>query len=137
WGRVNRSALIRVPSYSPGREKGTRAELRCPDPSCNPYLAFAAMLAAGLEGIKKKMQPPGPIEEDVYKFDNDKRAQTGIETLPGSLDEALSEFKKSALMKSVFGEETFNKYINAKTAEWDEYRIHVTDWEHKRYFEKL
>ena len=137
WGQVNRSALIRVPSYSPGREQATRAELRCPDPSCNPYLAFAAMLAAGLDGIKRGLVPPEPVEDDVYGFDEEKLQSMGIATLPGSLDEALGELKKSALMKGVFGEETFSKYLCAKKAEWDEYRIHVTDWEKKKYFERL
>jgi len=137
WGQVNRSALIRVPSYSPGREQATRAELRCPDPACNPYLAFAAMLAAGLDGIKRGLAAPEPVEDDVYGFNEEKLQSMGIATLPGSLAEALEELKKSTLMKGVFGEETFSKYLGAKKAEWDEYRIHVTDWEKKKYFEML
>lgn len=137
WGQTNRSALIRVPSYSPGREQATRAELRCPDPSCNPYLAFAVMLKAGLEGIKQNLTPADPVEEDVYEFSSEDLQKRGISTLPGSLEEAINEFKKNPLMKEVFGEETFKKYIEAKTREWDEYRIHVTDWEKKRYFEML
>ncbi len=137
WGQTNRSALIRVPSYSPGRESATRAELRCPDPSCNPYLAFAVMLKAGLEGVKQGLTPPDAVEEDVYEFSAEDLQKRGIATLPGSLNEAISEFKKNPLMKEVFGEDTFKKYVEAKTAEWDEYRIHVTDWEKKRYFETL
>ena len=83
WGQRNRSALIRVPRFSPGREKSTRAELRCPDPSCSPYLAFAVMLRAGLDGIKRKLKPPEPVEEDVYHFDDAKLASKDITTLPG------------------------------------------------------
>lgn len=136
WGQVNRSALIRVPSYSKGREQSTRAELRCPDPSCNPYLAFAAMLAAGLEGIEKGLSPPKPVEEDVYAFSSEKLESRGIATLPGSLNEAVREFGRSKLMREVFGEDAFQKYVRAKEAEWDAYRIHVTDWEKERYFAK-
>ncbi len=137
WGQTNRSALIRVPNYSQGREQSTRAELRCPDPSCNPYLAFAAMLAAGIDGIKNNLSPPEPVEEDVYEFSDEKLQSMGIKTLPGSLAEATEEMGKSALLKKTFGEETFEKYLKAKRAEWDEYRIHVTDWEKQRYFETL
>ncbi|MEA3255568.1 MAG: glutamine synthetase family protein [Candidatus Altiarchaeota archaeon] len=133
WGQRNRSALIRVPRYSLGRENSTRAELRCPDPSCNPYLAFAVMLRAGLEGIKKKMIPPKPVEEDVYGFDDAKLASWGIDTLPASLDEAIQEFGRDKLMKDTLGRHTYERYLEAKKAEWDEYRIQVTDWEIDRY----
>lgn len=135
WGQRNRSALIRVPRYSVGREKSTRAELRCPDPSCNPYLAFAVMLRAGLEGVKKKMKPPEPVEEDVYGFDDAKLASRGIDTLPASLDEAIQEFGKNKLMEEALGKHTYERYLEAKKAEWDEYRIQVTDWELDRYLE--
>ncbi|MFH1224255.1 MAG: type I glutamate--ammonia ligase [Candidatus Diapherotrites archaeon] len=136
WGQVNRSALIRVPSCPKGREQSVRAELRCPDPSCNPYLAFAAMLAAGLDGIEKCLAPPGPVEEDVYGFSSEKLESSGIATLPGSLNDAVREFGKSGLMREVFGESAFSKYVRAKEAEWGEYRIHVTDWEKEKYFGK-
>lgn len=137
WARINRSALIRVPQYSPGREQSTRAELRCPDPSCNPYLAFAVMLKAGLDGIKNKTPLHEPVEEDVYEFSDEKLKELDIDTLPSSVKEAVGEFSKSSLMRETFGEETFNKYINAKLKEWDEFRIAVTDWEMKKYFEVL
>ncbi|MEM2850882.1 MAG: type I glutamate--ammonia ligase [Candidatus Bathyarchaeia archaeon] len=133
WGRRNRSALIRIPEYFPGKEKAIRAELRCPDPSCNPYLAFAVMLKAGLEGIKQKIMPPDPVEEDVYEFDDKKLAKFYIETLPGSLGEAIQEFQKSKLMRETLGDFTFKKYYEAKKAEWDEYRLQVTPWELDRY----
>jgi len=133
WAQRNRSALIRVPRYSKGREKSTRLELRCPDPSCNPYLAFAVMLAAGLEGINKKIEPPNPVEEDVYGFDNGKLAKFYIKTLPVDLGEAIEEFEKSKFMKETLGEHVFNKYLNIKKTEWNEYQKSVTDWELNRY----
>ncbi len=134
WGRINRSALIRVPAFPKGKENSTRIELRCPDPSCNPYLAFAAMLHAGLEGIEKELWPPEPVEEDVYHFDDARLKELYIRTLPGSLAEALDELEKSELMKEALGEHTFRRFIEAKRKEWDEYRIRVTDWELNRYF---
>jgi len=137
WARINRSALIRVPGYSPGREQSSRAELRCPDPSCNPYLAFAAMLNAGLDGISRKLTPPPPVEEDVYHFDDARLKELGVNTLPGSLGEALEELAKDELLKSTLGKHTYEAFLRAKRAEWDEYRIRVTDWELKRYLETL
>lgn len=137
WASRNRSALIRVPRYSPGREKATRCELRCPDPSCNPYLAFAVMLKAGLDGVKRKLKPPEPVNEDVYEFNESDRAKHGIKTLPGSLGEALEEMKKSKLVKDTLGPHTYEQFIRNKTAEWDEYRIAVSDWELDRYLEVL
>ena len=133
WGQRNRSALIRVPRYREGREKSTRLELRCPDPSCNPYLAFAVMLAAGLKGIEEKIEPPDPVEEDVYGFDDRKLAKFYIKTLPEDLGEAIEEFKRSKLMKETLGEHVFNKYLEIKTTEWSEFQKSVTDWEHERY----
>lgn len=133
WAQRNRSALIRVPKYSVGREKSTRLELRCPDPSCNPYLTFAVMLAAGLEGIDKKIEPPNPVEEDVYGFDDKKLARFYIKTLPANLGEAIEEFEKSKFMKTTLGEHVFNKYLEIKTKEWDEFQRDVTDWEFTRY----
>ena len=133
WGRRNRSALIRVPEYFPGKEAATRAELRCPDPSCNPYLAFTLMLKAGLEGIRQKITPPDPVEEDVYEFDDRKLAQFYIKTLPSSLGEAIEAMQASHLVKDAVGDFTFEKYLEAKKAEWNTYRLQVTDWEIKRY----
>lgn len=133
WGQRNRSAMIRVPKYSKGREKSTRLELRCPDPTCNPYLAFAVMLAAGLKGIEEEDEPPAPVEEDVYGFDDRKLAEFYIKSLPGNLGEALEEYKKSRFMRETLGEHVFDKYLKVKTAEWNEFQRSVTDWEVNRY----
>ncbi|MFQ5963061.1 MAG: glutamine synthetase family protein [Candidatus Scalinduaceae bacterium] len=135
WGQKNRSSLIRIPRYSKGREQSTRAELRCPDPSGNPYLAFAVMLESGLEGMRKKMKIPPPVEENVYEFDFNRLSKLGIDTLPDSLGEATQELKNSKLMEKALGPHTYKTYINAKTIEWNEYRTQVTEWEHKKYFE--
>ena len=133
WARRNRSSLIRVPEYFPGEEMATRAELRCPDPSCNPYLAFAAMLGAGLEGIEKKIEPPDPVEEDVYEFDDTELAKFYITTLPGSLGEAIEEIEKSSLIEKTLGSFSYRRFLDAKKAEWDEYRLRVSDWEVEKY----
>jgi len=135
WASRNRSALIRVPEYFPGNEEATRFELRCPDSSCNPYLAFTVMLKAGLEGVRQKIEPPEPVEEDVYEFDDKKLAKFYIKTLPASLDEALEEMKNSRLARSVLGDYLFEKFLEAKRREWDEYRLQVTDWEVQRYLQ--
>jgi len=137
WGQRNRSALVRVPRYSPGRENAVRCEVRCPDPSANPYLAFAAMLQAGLDGIKRKLKPPAPVEEDVYEFDDAKLQAKYIKTLPASLGEAIVELKNSEFMKKVLGKHVYEKYLAAKIQEYDEFRLAVTDWEIKRYLEVL
>ena len=137
WAGKNRSSLIRIPRYSEGREKATRAELRCPDPSCNPYLAFAVMLKAGLDGIKNNMELPEPVEEDVYGFDEAKLNEKHIDTLPGTLGRALEELRKDKLILEALGEHTSRVYLNAKKKEWDEYRIQVTEWEKKKYFHVL
>ena len=133
WARRNRSDLIRVPEYRPGKEKSTRIELRSPDPACNPYLTFAVMLAAGLEGIEKKYQAPAPIEQNVYEMCEKELYERGIETLPGSLDEAIKLLEKSNLMRETLGEHVYNAFIENKKIEWNKYRIHVTDWERERY----
>ena len=133
WARINRSALIRVPKISPGKPETTRIELRCPDPSCNPYLAFAVMLTAGLEGIEKKMSPPRPVEEDVYLFDEKRLAEYGVVTLPGSLGEAIEEMERDALIAETLGEHAYRSFLEARRMEWDEYRQQVTTWEIKRY----
>lgn len=135
WAQINRSALIRIPRYSPGREHATRAELRCPDPSCNPYLAFAVMLKGGLDGIKDKSMPPEPVEEDVYEFDEVKLEKRKIDTLPGSLAEAIYELKKDKVIQEALGNHTYPIYLAAKKAEHDEYRLQVTSWELEKYFE--
>ena len=131
WAATNRSALIRVPSISPGREKTTRIELRCPDPSANPYLAFAVMLASGLDGMKNKLSPPRAAEEDLFHVSDSKRSR--LAAMPGSLGEAVREFRLSKLMKRVFGESLHRSYVDAKTMEWDDYRVSVSQWELDRY----
>ncbi|MBM3156931.1 MAG: glutamine synthetase [Chloroflexi bacterium] len=133
WAMRNRADLIRIPGYKPGREKATRIEFRSPDPACNPYLAFSAMLAAGLEGIEKELEPPLPVEENVYEMSEDERIKRGISTLPGSLDEAINLAEKSKLLKKCLGDHVFNSLITNKKIEWDRYRSHVTDYEINRY----
>ncbi len=133
WARRNRSDLIRVPEYRPGREKATRIEFRSPDPACNPYLAFSAMLAAGLEGIEKEYEVPAPIEENVYEMPEEERQRRGIATLPGSLLEAVLVTEKSELMRKALGDHVFSAFIANKKIEWDRYRTQVTEYELKRY----
>lgn len=133
WARRNRSDLIRVPEYKPGREKATRIEFRSPDPACNPYLTFSVMLAAGLEGIINKYEVPEPVEENVYEMSEEERKRRGIGTLPGSLQEALALTEKSPLVKKALGDHVFEKFIENKKIEWDRYRTYVTDYEIKRY----
>jgi len=136
WAQVNRSALIRVPRYTPGNDKATRIELRYPDPSCNPYLAFTAMLAAGMDGVEKKLRPPAHVNNvDVYHLTPEEVAARGIPILPGSLAEALGDLAKDAVLKEALGQNLYEAFVRAKTAEWDDYRIHVTDWEIERYLE--
>ncbi|MBF8283422.1 MAG: glnA [Anaerolineales bacterium] len=132
WARTNRSALIRIPKVSPGRAAtASRLELRCPDPSANPYLAAAAMLMAGLDGIRNNLPAPAPHEEDLYHLDEASLAR--LTSMPGSLGEAIDELKRSALMKSVLGDHLFERYIEGRVQEWDEYRISVSQWEVERY----
>lgn len=137
WAQINRSALIRIPRYAPGRESSTRAELRCPDPSCNPYLAFAVMLAAGLDGIEKGMTAPPPVNEDVYDFDEDDLRERSIGILPGTLGEALRALSSDTVVRDALGEHVYEAFVRAKQAEWDDYRIRVSEWELKRYLETL
>jgi glutamine synthetase len=137
WAQTNRSALIRVPRYSPDRGQSARAELRCPDPSANPYLAFAAMLTAGLDGVERRLEPPEPVEEDVYLFDDARLAERGIRALPGTLEEALDALEADEVVRGALGEHVASAFLRAKRAEWEEYRIQVTDWELERYLEKL
>jgi len=137
WGQINRSALMRIPRYSKGREKSTRMELRCPDPSSNPYLVLAVMLAAGLDGIERKLQPPAPIEESAYEFTEDALRERSIGVLPGSLDEALRELERDQVLRDALGAQAYKAFVRAKRHEWDEYRMQVTKWEWSRYFETV
>lgn len=133
WARRNRADLIRLPEYKPGKEVATRIELRSPDPACNPYLAFAVILAAGLEGIEKGYELPPPTEDNVFEMSPEARKRKGIKTLPGSLYEAIVLTEKSQLVKKALGEHAFNNFIQNKKVEWDRYRTYVTDYEMKNY----
>jgi glutamine synthetase len=133
WGQINRSALIRVPQVQTRRLESTRLELRCPDPSCNPYLAFAVMLRAGLDGIERELEPPPISNEDLYSLDTPMRLARGLQTLPGSLGEALEELKHDALVRDTLGDHLFQRFIEAKMIEWQEYTTHVSAWEIDRY----
>jgi len=133
WARRNRSAMIRVPMYKPGKETATRIEFRSPDPSCNPYLAFAVMLAAGLEGIENKYELPDPIEEDIFEMNPAERQAHGITDLPGNLYAAILETEKSELVRKTLGDHVFNKFIANKKIEWDAFRTHVSQFELDKY----
>jgi glutamine synthetase len=137
WSRRNRSALVRVPLYHPGKEKATRMELRCPDPACNPYLTFAALLQAGLEGIEHGYELPEPMETNLYHLSPDERRRLGIEQLPETLGEAIELTAESELVLRTLGEHVFNRYIEIKRQEWEEYRVQVTPWELERYLPVL
>ena len=133
WARRNRSDLIRVPEYKPGKENATRIEYRSPDPACNPYLCFSVMLAAGLDGIEKGLTPPEPVEENVYHMSEEERKSRGIGTLPASLWDAVQLTEKSDVVREALGEHVFNSFIENKKIEWDRFRVQVTDYELKRY----
>jgi len=133
WGQNNRSALIRVPRYTKGRENAVRVELRSPDPTANPYLAFAVMLAAGLDGIKNKVKVPNSIAENIYELNEKKAKRLRISTLPYSLGKAIENLEKSDLAKDTLGNHTFSKFIEAKRAEWNSYRTSVSEWELGKY----
>ena len=137
WARKNRTALIRVPVYRPGNAKATRAELRCPDPACNPYLAFSVMLAAGLEGIRKKYKLSDPIEPNIYKMEMEERERKGLKALPVNLFEAIKETEKSRLVREALGDHVFTRFLHNKMREWDEHRIQVTSHELKKYLPVL
>jgi glutamine synthetase len=137
WAQRNRSDLIRVPMYKPGKEQATRIEYRPPDPACNPYLAFACILRAGIKGIEEKLLPPPPIEKNVYEMSEEERKKLGIKTLPGSLIEAIQITEKSALVKETLGEHTFYEFINNKKIEWNNYRTQVTTYEIEKYLPVL
>jgi glutamine synthetase len=136
WAQSNRSALIRIPRYTEGRNKSMRAELRFPDPSSNPYLAFAGMLAAALDGIDNDARPPKPLNNvNLYHLDKKERKKLGVGELPGSLAEALVALENDDVLKAALGPVAFEAYIRAKWEEWDEYRLRVSDYEIERYLE--
>ncbi len=136
WGQRNRSALIRIPRLTPATAAtATRIELRCPDPSCNPYLAFAVMLAAGLDGIKQGLSAPAPVEQNIWDLTPKQMKKMGIKTVAGNLKEALDELEKDEVIRSALGEDTFQKFYDAKLAEWEEYRSNVSAWETAKYLD--
>jgi glutamine synthetase len=133
WSQRNRSALIRIPLYKPGSEQATRAEIRCPDPACNPYLTFAALLHAGLDGIEKGYELEPPMETNLYHLTAEERRERGIVSLPETLGEAIDELAGSDLMRRALGDHIFDAYIQLKRGEWDEYRVQLTQWELEKY----
>jgi glutamine synthetase len=137
WSQRNRSALIRIPLYKPGSEQATRAEIRCPDPACNPYLTFAALLHAGLEGIERGYDLPEPMETNLYHLTAEQRRERGIVSLPETLGEAIDELAQSELAKNALGRHIFDRYVELKRKEWDEYRVQLTEWELERYLPVL
>lgn len=134
WSACNRSPLIRIPT---GRESAARIELRCPDPSANPYLVLALCLAAGLDGIKNQLTPPPSIDKNIFELTEEERVNLGISRLPASLNEAIKEMENSDFMKQVLGTHISEKYVKAKKAEWDEYRNQVTQWELNQYLYRI
>ncbi len=137
WARRNRSDLIRIPEYQPGKEIHTRIEYRSPDPACNPYLVFAVMLAAGLDGIENEIPLPPPFEGNVFEMTDAEREERGIGMLPGSLYEAIREAEKSEFLRRTLGEHTFNSLLENKRIEWERYRRHITDFELNEYLPVL
>ncbi|WP_066857106.1 glutamine synthetase family protein [Halodesulfovibrio spirochaetisodalis] len=133
WAQCNRSSLIRVPMYKPGKEQATRIELRSPDPAANPYLCFAATLGAGLEGIEKGYELPAAVEENIFAMETEDLTAKGIESLPGSLHEAVEHLEQSELMKGILGDHMHSNFVNNKRIEWDEYRTHVSEFELRKY----
>jgi glutamine synthetase len=137
WSQRNRSALIRIPVYKPGSEQATRAEIRCPDPACNPYLTFAALLHAGLEGIERGYELPEPMETNLYHLTAEQREERGITALPETLGEAIDELAHSELAREALGRHIFDRYVELKRKEWDDYRVQLTKWELERYLPVL
>jgi glutamine synthetase len=137
WSRRNRSALIRVPMYHPGQEKATRCEFRSPDPACNPYLTFAVMLQAGLEGIEKGYKLENPMEMNLYDLNDAERAELGVDTLPESLGDALKYAGGSELLKKAPGDHIYTRFLELKKKEWDEYRVQLSPWEMDKYLSIL
>jgi len=137
WSQRNRSALIRIPLYKPGSEQATRAEIRCPDPACNPYLTFAVLLHAGLEGIEQGYELPEPMETNLYHLTSEQRRERGIVSLPETLGEAIDALADSELARKALGPHIFDRYIELKRKEWDDYRVQLTGWELERYLSVL
>jgi glutamine synthetase len=137
WSQRNRSALIRIPVYKPGHEQATRAEIRCPDPACNPYLTFACLLQAGLDGIEQGYELPEPMETNLYHLTAEQRRERGITSLPETLGEAIDELAQSELARKALGPHIFDRYVELKRKEWDEYRVQLTEWELERYLPVL
>jgi glutamine synthetase len=137
WSQRNRSALIRIPLYKPGSEQATRAEIRCPDPACNPYLLFACLLHAGLEGIEQGYELPDPMETNLYHLTAEQRRERGIVSLPETLGEAIDALAQSELARKALGPHIFDRYVELKRKEWDEYRVQLTDWEMQKYLAVL
>jgi glutamine synthetase len=133
WGRVNRQALIRVPRLSPDAQASLRIELRCPDPSCNPYLALAVMLRAGLDGIQRKLPLPAPMDENLFLHEESERLRSRARRLPATLGEALEGLHEDALVRDTLGDTIYEEFIDAKSIEWTEYRQQVHTWELERY----
>jgi glutamine synthetase len=133
WSRRNRSALIRVPLYHPGKEQATRCEIRSPDPACNPYLCFAALLQAGLDGIEKGYEIPEPMEKNLYHLSPDERRRLGIDQLPETLGEAIEIAAASELILKTLGEHTYQRFVEIKRQEWEDYRSQLSQWEMDRY----
>lgn len=134
WSATNRSPLIRIPA---SRGAGTRIELRCPDPAANPYLTLAVCLAAGLDGIKNKLTPPDSVDQNIFEMSSLEKKEKGIDSLPGSLDEAIKALEEDEFILGVLGEHVASKYIEAKKTEWDNYRTKVTEWEIEEYLYKI
>jgi glutamine synthetase len=137
WGRRNRSALVRVPLYKPGKEQATRIEFRSPDPACNPYLAFSVMLAAGLEGIEKNYELPEPVEKDIFQLTTEEKMELGIESLPVNLFQAIDKVEQSEVVRRALGDHIFNNFITNKKIEWDDYRARVHPYELDKYLSIL
>jgi glutamine synthetase len=137
WSQRNRSALIRIPVYKPGHEQATRAEIRCPDPACNPYLTFACLLQAGLEGVEKGYELPDPMETNLYHLTAEQRRERGIVALPETLGEAIDELAASDLVRKALGPHIFDRYVEIKRKEWDEYRVQLSQWEMEKYLPVL
>ncbi len=137
WANRNRSALVRVPMYKPGKELATRMELRCPDPACNPYLAFSVMLAAGLEGIEKGYELEDPVETNIFAMNKAEMKSAGIKSLPSNLKDAIDATEQSELVRKALGDHIFDRFIEIKNREWDDYRIQVTPYEMDKYLSVL
>ncbi len=135
WAAMNRSALLRIPKWFKAKSEAARIELRCPDPACNPYLAFAVMLRAGLDGMKNNLQPPEPVEENIYQLDGESLLKKNIDLLPTSLYEALGALKNNEILQDALGEHLFERYIDVKTKEWDRFKKQVTHWEIETYLD--